>query len=87
MRKAPEGTAPVVSQGLMGERIAFELDLDAAVEMVGDGRFATNITDRWSTFNGPDGGYVMTTVARGLSESLRFPDPVTTTAHFLRPPW
>ncbi len=86
MRKAPAGTAPVVSQALMAERIAFELDLDTAVEMVGDGRFATNITDRWSTFNGPDGGYVMTTVVRALSESLPFPDPVTTTAHFLRPP-
>lgn len=69
----------------MGHKLAFELDVDTAVETLGDGCFSTHITDRWSTFNGPDGGYVMTAAVRALTQTLPFPDPITSTAHFLRP--
>ncbi len=62
-----------------------EFDSDTAVEKKGDNAFRGEVTDRWNTFAGPDGGYVLATIARAALESLPLPDPLAIDAHFLRP--
>ena len=63
----------------------FVFDEDTAVEKAGDDLFVTNITDRWSIGGRPNGGYLMGTVLRAVSERLSNPHPLTSTAHFLSP--
>lgn len=62
-----------------------EFDRDTAVTQVDHGQFEADISDRWNTFVGPDGGYVMALAVRALQETLPFPDPLVTSGHFLRP--
>lgn len=60
---------------------------DTAVAPLGDGRFTATVTDRWSVIgSAPNGGYLMAIAARAMAEVSAHPDPVTVTAHFLRPP-
>lgn len=60
---------------------------DTAVEPAGAGRFRAEITDRWSVIgSAPNGGYLMAIAARAMAGVSSHPDPVTVTAHFLRPP-
>jgi acyl-CoA thioesterase len=63
----------------------YEFDEDTKVLPVGEGVFAANITDRWNTWNGPNGGYIMSVAGRALKSVMPFRDPITSTAHFLRP--
>ena len=63
-----------------------EFDTDTAVERGGDDLFRARITDRWNTFAGPNGGYVLATAVRALAEIAPMPHPFTVTGHFLRPP-
>jgi acyl-CoA thioesterase len=63
-----------------------EFDLDSSVEPVGDHSFRATITDRWNTFAGPNGGYVLAILTRALLTEVPFPDPLSVSAHFLRPP-
>jgi acyl-CoA thioesterase len=64
----------------------YEFDADTAVEKIADGRYRAEITDRWNTFAGPNGGYILAIAARALSDALPMPHPLTITGHFLRPP-
>lgn len=41
-------------------------DADTAVEALGDGRFAAEMSDRWWVGNGPNGGYVAAVVLRAI---------------------
>jgi acyl-CoA thioesterase len=66
--------------------MAYEFDVDTAVEPAGDGVFTATITDRWNTFAGPNGGYILAIAARALAETLPKPHPLGITGHFLRPP-
>lgn len=60
---------------------------DTAVRPVGFGRFAGTVTDGWLIAPGgaANGGYLMTMAARAMQAVVPQPDPVTVTAHFLRP--
>ena len=60
---------------------------DTAVTEVGEGRFTGEVTDRWLVFGdvAPNGGYLMAIAARAMALVAERPDPVTLTAHFLRP--
>jgi acyl-CoA thioesterase len=62
-----------------------EFDTDTAVERTDDNLFRARITDRWNTFAGPNGGYVLATATRALAEIAPMPDPFAVTGHFLRP--
>ncbi len=62
-----------------------EFDADTAVEAAGEGRFRATITDRWHIGLAPNGGYLLAVVAAALGEALPHPDPLTITAHYLRP--
>jgi acyl-CoA thioesterase len=66
--------------------MTFEFDADTAVKPTGDAAFTATVTDRWNTFAGPNGGYILAIAARALSESLPKPHPLSITGHFLRPP-
>lgn len=63
----------------------FEFDRDTALEPAGDGSFTAVVSDRWNTLVGPDGGYVLAIATRALQHTLRLPDPLVTSAHFVRP--
>lgn len=64
----------------------FDTDTDTAVRRGGDDLFRARITDRWNTFAGPNGGYVLATAVRALAEIAPMPHPFAVTGHFLRPP-
>jgi acyl-coenzyme A thioesterase PaaI-like protein len=62
---------------------------DTAVEPLGEGRFAATVDPGWAVLGGgaANGGYLMALAARAMRHDLpEHPDPITLTAHFLRPP-
>ncbi len=44
------------------------------------------VSDRWGIAGRPNGGYLIALAARALAEEAGLPDPITLTAHYLRPP-
>lgn len=62
----------------------YDFDSDTRVEPVGDGIFRATLTDRWDTFNGPDGGYVMAVAGQAAAAVLDHPHPFTVSTHFVR---
>lgn len=68
----------------MNERDVF--DLDTAVEPLSEHVFRATLTDRWNTFAGPNGGYLLAICVRALTHEVPFPDPLVVSGHFLRPP-
>jgi len=65
--------------------VAFEFDEDTAVERAGD-RWRADVSDRWDIGVNPNGGYALAIVVRAMADAVAAPDPLTVTAHFLRPP-
>ncbi len=61
-----------------------EFDQDTGVSPLGEGRFTAEITDRWNTPGGPDGGYVLAIAGRALAVVLPHPHPFVVNSHFLR---
>jgi acyl-CoA thioesterase len=60
-------------------------DADTAVQRDGE-RYSAALTDRWSALGGtPNGGYMLAVALRALQAEMPFPDPLVTSAHFLRP--
>lgn len=62
---------------------------DTAVEPVGDRRYRGVVDPGWAVIDGaaPNGGYLLAIAARAMrAEVPDHPDPVTVTAHYLRPP-
>jgi acyl-CoA thioesterase len=61
-------------------------DADTAVEPAGDHVYAAALTDRWTALGGtPNGGYMLAVCLRALQADMPHPDPLVTSAHFLRP--
>jgi len=63
----------------------YEFDTDTAIEATSDGRFRASVNDRWNVGPIANGGYVMAIGMRALGRVLDAADPLTVTAHFLRP--
>lgn len=63
----------------------FELDEDTAVEEVAPGRWMGRVTDRWDIGPIPNGGYVLAVAMSALRRAMPGLDPLTVTAHYLRP--
>jgi len=63
----------------------YEFDQDTIVEQVGPGVFAGRLTDRWNIGAVPNGGYLLALVLSAVRQTLPAPDPLTVTAHYLRP--
>src|SRR5690349_12050117 len=68
-----------------GGRGRSDFDADTAVTRAGDAWRAL-ISDRWDVGVNPNGGYVLATIVRAMGEAVTLPDPLTVTAHYLRPP-
>jgi acyl-CoA thioesterase len=61
-------------------------DADTAVTRDGDGRYSARLTDRWGALGGtPNGGYMLAVALRALAAEMPLPDPLVTSAYFLRP--
>jgi acyl-CoA thioesterase len=61
-------------------------DADTAVRAASEGRYEAELTDRWTALGGtPNGGYMLAVALRALQAEMPFPDPLVTSAHFLRP--
>lgn len=58
-------------------------DDDTTVVAVGDGRWTSEATDRWTIAGVPNGGYLMSIVLGAILELSDHPDPLTVTGHFL----
>lgn len=61
---------------------------DTAVRRVDLDEFAAECRAGWRVIGGevPNGGYLLALGARAMAQRAERPDPVTVTAHFLRPP-
>jgi acyl-CoA thioesterase len=61
-------------------------DADTAVQTAGDHVYRAELTDRWTALGGtPNGGYMLAVALRALQRDMPLPDPLVTSAHFLRP--
>ena len=56
-----------------------------AVTPAGEGRFAGEVHDGWDIAGNANGGYLLAIAARALRDASGRPDPVSVTAHYLRP--
>lgn len=63
----------------------YEFDEDTRVELVEPGLFTGRLTDRWNIGEVPNGGYVLAVALAAIGKTLVPPDPLTVTAHYLRP--
>jgi acyl-CoA thioesterase len=57
----------------------------SAVTHLGGGRYAATVPPGWDIMGNADGGYLMAIAARAAADAAERPDPVTVTAHFMRP--
>lgn len=61
-------------------------DADTAVRPAGERAYTAELTDRWTAIGGtPNGGYMLAVALRALQQEMPHPDPLVTSAHFLRP--
>jgi acyl-CoA thioesterase len=82
----PTVPAAATIGGAMTTMTEHVFDADTAVQPDGDGRYAATLTDRWTALGGtPNGGYMLAVALRALQADMPFPDPLVTSAHFLRP--
>ena len=64
----------------------FTFDADTAIEPAGEHVHSAELTDRWTALGGtPNGGYMLGVCLRALQADMPHPDPLVTSAHFLRP--
>ncbi len=64
---------------------SFAFDEDTVVRALEPGRFAGTISARWNIGPVPNGGYVLAVGMAALRQAIAAPDPLTITAHYLRP--
>ena len=74
--------------------MTFAFDRETAVEPQGEGMWGAHIAPHWNIGDKPNGGYLMAVLLQALGSELAVgvddpkeeqPDPLTLTAHFLRP--
>ena len=63
----------------------YTFDEDTRVELLSPGVFETEVTPRWNVGPVPNGGYVLALALAAVRRVVTPPDPVTATAHYLRP--
>lgn len=62
-----------------------EFDVDTSVTRTADGQFSGLVDPGWSISGNPNGGYLLSLVSAAIKEMVPHPDPLTFTAHYLRP--
>ena len=63
----------------------FEFDADTEVAPLGEGRFAAEVSPRWSIGPHANGGYALAVALAAAGRAVPHPDPFAVSAHFLRP--
>ena len=63
----------------------YEFDTAVAARSAGDTRWEVDIPDGWDFFGIPNGGLLMAIAAGALGPRSGHPDPITVTAHYVRP--
>src|SRR3954447_4118890 len=63
----------------------FAFDEDTTARPAGDGAWDVELSDRWNIGPNPNGGYVLAVIAAALFQASDKPDPLSLTAHYLRP--
>lgn len=58
---------------------------ETAIEPDGPGRWRCRLTAAWNIGDTPNGGYALIPLVRALRELAGHPDPLSVTAHFVRP--
>ena len=65
--------------------MGFAFDEDTGATATGEGRWSVALSDRWNIGPNPNGGYVLAAIASALFAASDKPDPLSLTAHYLRP--
>jgi acyl-CoA thioesterase len=65
--------------------MVFGFDRATSAERTGDGHWKLDIDAGWNIRSYPNGGYLVASMIRPLMAELDKPDPLTVSAHFLRP--
>lgn len=63
----------------------FAFDEDTVARGAGDGVWDVELSDRWNIGPNPNGGYVLAVIGAALFDASDKPDPLSLTAHYLRP--
>lgn len=64
----------------------YQFDADTEVTATGDGHWRAAIAPDWNAISGvPNGGYLLATALAATTDALGGGDPLTVTAHYLRP--
>lgn len=58
---------------------------ETSVAPVGEGLYRGHVAPEWNIGDNPNGGYLMAIAVRALRQTLAHPDPLSVTAHYLRP--
>lgn len=62
-----------------------EFDTETAVTALGDGVWQAHVSREWNIASNPNGGYLLAIALRSIQALDAHQDPLTVTAHFLRP--
>jgi len=62
-----------------------KFDRDTQLEKSGGGDYRITVSAEWNIGDNPNGGYLVAIVQAALKDALAHPDPVSVTAHYLRP--
>ena len=68
-----------------GEHGRSQFDADTAVTPEGPGRWSARLSSNWNIGENSNGGYALTPVLRAMRTLVAHRDPISVTAHFLRP--
>lgn len=60
-------------------------DAETALVRVDANTWRGTLSEAWNIGNNPNGGYLLSVVLAALREAVPHPDPLTITAHYLRP--
>ncbi|MFZ5722904.1 MAG: thioesterase family protein [Pseudomonadota bacterium] len=62
-----------------------DFEQDTQFTLLDAQRQGFTLSDRWNVGRIPNGGYLIAAVARAMARGATHPDPLTVTAHYLRP--
>ncbi len=62
-----------------------QFEAETAIVPVGEGRWVTRLSADWNIADNSNGGYALTSVLRAMGLLVPHADPISVTAHFLRP--
>jgi acyl-CoA thioesterase len=65
--------------------MAWDFDVETAVEPDGPGGWSARLSDRWNIGDNPNGGYAAAVVVRALVAEAGHQAPISMTTHYLRP--